>query len=526
MAKQEYRQYSTLWRVDENNRKYWIVVEDGKSYHRKFNTQQESIEYFKALKILAKMRIQSASSSGFSRTVLTSEAWKLQNNLASEKIKPKKPIAKKSKAKSSKKSKKPIAKVKKSISKSKKMTAKKDNLEPKIIENNEPNVVENNPSFTDLFETSAEINNNDLHETTTFVLDTSEIRKDNNAEVDVLSTIELNDIMSYSTQNKEQSEFENSVHQSEESASFDLEQIAEASHEQDSEQLSNAKTSYQQTSSFSSQDDYNITEERVFEEPLLEPFNDLSEISNNSLEQNALESKTDSEDYESLKPQEELKTYSLAEEIRTLDQNAEELPSSVTAELAQRPFENPEIDYSRSTENVLDLDDDLEDIKIVTNDIDLKTAPLDATNKLVENNNSNLGDQNFDESVSSAINQDFTNQQKPIDVEPFVDEKQNKGLASVVGDEATTTTEVELEYVPLDEKENKNSEQANSVAHSSQFTEYKKISKDMENFKSEQPKESKTKKKSNTKYILAILISSVITIVASVVFILFILAIV
>ena len=52
-------------------KRFWIVIGEGHKNYRKFETQEEAIRYFRNLKKYAKMRVQSANSKIFTRTIYT-----------------------------------------------------------------------------------------------------------------------------------------------------------------------------------------------------------------------------------------------------------------------------------------------------------------------------------------------------------------------------------------------------------------------------------------------------------------------
>lgn len=56
---------------ETKEKRMWIVIGDGHKWYRKFDTQAEGINYFRALKKHAKMRIQSVKSKEFIKTIYT-----------------------------------------------------------------------------------------------------------------------------------------------------------------------------------------------------------------------------------------------------------------------------------------------------------------------------------------------------------------------------------------------------------------------------------------------------------------------
>ncbi|MGL5520229.1 MAG: hypothetical protein ACRDBR_02225 [Metamycoplasmataceae bacterium] len=71
----EYSKYSAIWFVNDSGQKEWKVIEDKKTWYRKFSTQAEAIDYFKALKKPATLRIQSSNSKAFGKTIMTKMAY-------------------------------------------------------------------------------------------------------------------------------------------------------------------------------------------------------------------------------------------------------------------------------------------------------------------------------------------------------------------------------------------------------------------------------------------------------------------
>ncbi|MGL5522044.1 MAG: hypothetical protein ACRDAW_02135 [Metamycoplasmataceae bacterium] len=71
----EYSKYSAVWFINDSGQKEWKVIEDKKTWYRKFSTQAEAIDYFKALKKAATLRIQSSSSKAFGKTIMSKMAY-------------------------------------------------------------------------------------------------------------------------------------------------------------------------------------------------------------------------------------------------------------------------------------------------------------------------------------------------------------------------------------------------------------------------------------------------------------------
>lgn len=72
---QEIVYYSCIFRYyldkSKQKKKIWIVIGDGHKWYRKFNTQKEAIDYFRNLKKIAKMRVQSSQSKEFIKIIST-----------------------------------------------------------------------------------------------------------------------------------------------------------------------------------------------------------------------------------------------------------------------------------------------------------------------------------------------------------------------------------------------------------------------------------------------------------------------
>lgn len=76
----DFHNYVCVWRMylltnpktkKQYVKKFWIVMGEGHTQYRKFETQQEAIDYFRNLKKFAKMKVQAARSQEFKRTVFT-----------------------------------------------------------------------------------------------------------------------------------------------------------------------------------------------------------------------------------------------------------------------------------------------------------------------------------------------------------------------------------------------------------------------------------------------------------------------
>ncbi|MGL5357987.1 MAG: hypothetical protein ACRC9U_02940 [Metamycoplasmataceae bacterium] len=71
----EYSKYSAIWFINDGGQKEWKVIEDKKTWYRKFPTQAEAIDYFKALKKAATLRVQSSNSKAFGKTIMSKMAY-------------------------------------------------------------------------------------------------------------------------------------------------------------------------------------------------------------------------------------------------------------------------------------------------------------------------------------------------------------------------------------------------------------------------------------------------------------------
>ncbi|MGL4184072.1 MAG: hypothetical protein ACRCRP_02980 [Metamycoplasmataceae bacterium] len=71
----EYSKYSAIWFINDSGQKEWKVIEDKKTWYRKFPTQAEAIDYFKALKKAATLRVQSSNSKAFGKTIMSKMAY-------------------------------------------------------------------------------------------------------------------------------------------------------------------------------------------------------------------------------------------------------------------------------------------------------------------------------------------------------------------------------------------------------------------------------------------------------------------
>ncbi len=72
--------YSCIWKIylvtdpktkEQHKKRFWIVIGDRHKRYRKFETQAEAIQYFRALKKYAKMRVKSTKTNKFFRTIYT-----------------------------------------------------------------------------------------------------------------------------------------------------------------------------------------------------------------------------------------------------------------------------------------------------------------------------------------------------------------------------------------------------------------------------------------------------------------------
>ncbi len=67
------RQYTCTKRINSDNKKIWVVNENGKKFNRIFKTQTKAIEYFVLLRTFAEMRVQQANGDLFTKIVYTKE---------------------------------------------------------------------------------------------------------------------------------------------------------------------------------------------------------------------------------------------------------------------------------------------------------------------------------------------------------------------------------------------------------------------------------------------------------------------
>lgn len=324
MTKKEYRQYSALWRFDENNKKYWIVVEDGKTYHRKFNTQAESIKYFKGLKMIARMKVQSTTTGAFSRNVLTSETYNKFGttadfeNIIKQKSKPKKVVTKVKEIEEKieeEKTKEVVPLPKKPTSKDWSLTEILDAqiAEAKKIEKTDP------------------IWNTDQ---STLVLDLEEDKA--SQDDSFLSTTEIDDIMNLSSN----PDFENNR--------LEPEPILDSEPQLEPEPISEPESQLEPESI--SEPESQLEPEPIYEESL------LNTVYESKPEQIEIVERTEDEDSH------------IAKEIKELDKNDF---STANLDPIIVPMEQKPVAIE---EEIVQLDD--EDIKLTTNEIDLSTRPI------------------------------------------------------------------------------------------------------------------------------------------------------
>ncbi|MGL4342963.1 MAG: hypothetical protein ACRCRZ_00115 [Metamycoplasmataceae bacterium] len=147
----DYRQYSCTWHIDsKTGGKYWIVLEDGKKWYRRLDTQTEGIEYFRELKTYAKMRIQSSKSKSFSRNVITKLAQDKYGTITAFEVVLKKELKKRENTTNKKETKKSTNTKKSKPSSAKKSTVVKS--KKTVIKKVDSNVIHHDNTITPSFD--------------------------------------------------------------------------------------------------------------------------------------------------------------------------------------------------------------------------------------------------------------------------------------------------------------------------------------------------------------------------------------